>query len=110
MKKVLFTFYFVFLFTSFNSAIADSDNDQWIDKKQTYYELIQDGYEVKAYDITNFKDSMGNMYMFFVTVLQKSKTVIECQEYQVFDQDMNTISLTFVCRELVKPYRRGIGT
>jgi len=110
MKTVFCMVCIVFLSLSFNSAKAESDDDQWIDKNKTYFELIQEGFEVKAYDITNFKDAMGNMYMFFVTVLQKSKTVIECQEYQVFDQDMNTISLTFVCRELVKPYKRGIGT
>ena len=47
--------------------------------------------------------------MFFVTVLQKFKKVYECQEYQVFDNSMITLDLTFVCRELVEPYKRGLG-
>ena len=77
---------------------------------KTYSDLIEEGYEVKAYDISNFKDEIGNMYMFFVTVLQKDKKVIECQEYQIFDSSMNTINLSFVCRELVKPYKKGMKT
>ena len=60
--------------------------------------------------MTNFKDEMGNLYLFFVTVLQKNKIVYECQEYQVFDNTMDTISLTFVCRKLVKPYKKGLKT
>ena len=41
---------------------------------------------------------------------QKNKIVYECQEYQVFDNTMDTISLTFVCRKLVKPYKKGLKT
>ena len=88
---------------------ADADYDQWLDTEKTYSNLIDEGYEVKAYDITNFYDKSGNLYMFFVTVLQKSKKVFECQEYQVFDDTMITLDLTFVCRELVEPYKRGLG-
>lgn len=101
---------FLFLILLSSQLNADPNNDQWKDTNKTYHELIQDGFEVKAYDISNFKDAQGNMYMFFVTVLQKERKVIECQEYQIFDQDMNTVSLTFVCRELVFPYKRGLDT
>ena len=100
----------IFLFFLFSPVLADPNNDQWKDSEKTYQELIKQGFEVKAYDMTNFRDLNGNMYMFFVTVLQKSRTVYECQEYQVFDTDMNTIDLTFVCRELVKPYKKGLDT
>ena len=100
---------FCFIFSS-NLSFADPNNDQWRDTNKTYHDFVQNGFEVKAYDISNFKDAQGNMYMFFVTVLQKERKVIECQEYQIFDQDMNTVSLTFVCRELVFPYKRGLDT
>ena len=48
--------------------------------------------------------------MFFVTVLQKNKEVYECQEYQTLDQNMQTVELTFICRKLVQPYEKGLGT
>ena len=89
---------------------ADPNNDQWRDTKKTYLDLINVGYEVKAYDISNFKDGQGNMYMFFVTVLQKENDVFECQEYQVFDDSLNTMDLSFVCRKLVQPYKKGLNT
>ena len=101
---------FIFILLFCKSLFADPNNDQWKDTDRTYLELIQEGFEIKAYDMSNFKDSLGNMYMFFVTVLQKNKRVFECQEYQVFDNLMNTLDLTFVCRELVKPYKKGIET
>ena len=106
-KRLFFLFVCAFLSLSVH---GEPNIDQWIDDNKTYYDLIQEGFEIKAYDMSNFKDSLGNMYMFFVTVLQKNKRVFECQEYQVFDNLMNTLDLTFVCRELVKPYKKGIDT
>ena len=100
------TLFFIIFISSF--AIADPSIDQWEDSEKTYLDLIQEGFEVKGYDVSNFKDVQGNMYMFFVTVLQKGKVVYECQEYQVFDNLMNTTDLTFVCRKLVKPYKQGL--
>ena len=50
------------------------------------------------------------MFMFFVTVLQKENLVYECQEYQTLDANMQTLDLTFVCRELAQPYKKGLGT
>ena len=52
----------------------------------------------------------GYILMFFVTVLQKDNQVYECQEYQTLDANMQTLDLVFVCRELVQPYQKGIGT
>ena len=106
IKVILFSL--VLLFAS--HAYSEADNDQWQDTGETYVDLINQGFEVKGYDMTNFKDEMGNLYLFFVTVLQKNKIVYECQEYQVFDNTMDTISLTFVCRKLVKPYKKGLKT
>ena len=109
--KNYYLFIFLIITLLLSSLLkADADNDQWLDTEKTYSSLIDEGYEVKAYDITNFYDQSGNLYMFFVTVLQKFKKVYECQEYQVFDNLMNTLDLPFVCRELVKPYKIGIET
>ena len=52
----------------------------------------------------------GLIIMFFVTVLQKNKEVYECQEYQTFDENMQTLDLSFVCRKISQPYKVGIGT
>ena len=109
MKKLNFILFAIFILYS-NFAYADLDNDQWKDSESTYLDLIEEGYEIKAYDISNFKDSFGNMYMFFVTVLQKSDSFYECQEYQIFDENMSTIDLSFVCRKLVQPYKKGLDT
>ena len=100
---------FCFIFSS-NLSLADPNNDQWKDSKKTYLDLINEGFEVKGYDVSNFKDSQGNMYMFFVTVLQKGRKIYECQEYQVFDDTMDTLDLSFICRELVQPYKKGLKT
>ena len=101
---------FIFLlFINFN-LYAESDIDQWKDSDKTYKDLIDDGFEVKAYDTSTIKTGGGLILMFFVTVLQKDKEVYECQEYQTLDENMLTISMTFICRKLVQPYKKGIGT
>ena len=48
--------------------------------------------------------------MLFVTVLQKNDDVYECQEYQTIDKFLETLELSLVCRQLVKPYQTGVGT
>ena len=101
-----------FLFCFFLSfpVFAEIEIDQWKDSDKTYYDLIQEGFEVQAYDITNIEVKNGYIFMFFVTVLQKENSVYECQEYQTFDSNMQTLDMTFICRELVQPYQKGIGT
>ena len=103
---------FQFLLCVFLSlpVFAEADNDQWQDSDKTYYDLIQKGFEVKAYDITNIKVQNGYFFMFFVTVLQKDNQVYECQEYQTLDESMQTLNMSPVCRKLVQPYKRGLGT
>ena len=91
-------------------ALAEADIDQWQDVDKTYNDLVEEGFEVKAYDINTIKIENGFLLMFFVTVLQKDKEVYECQEYQTLDETMQTIDLNFVCRKLVQPYKMGIGT
>ena len=91
-------------------VFAEVDIDQWRDSDKTYYDLIQEGFQVKAYDITNLDVHDGSIFMFFVTVLQKNNLVYECQEYQTLDRNMQTIDMNFVCRQLVQPYKKGLGT
>ena len=105
-KHLIFIF---FLFV--NSVLyAETDIDQWEDSEKTYKDLIDDGFEVKAYDTSTLKTNSGLILMFFVTVLQKDKEVYECQEYQTVDENLQTLDLSFVCRKITQPYKIGIGT
>ena len=99
----------IYLFLSL-AIFAEANLDQWQDSEKTYYDLVQEGYEVKAYDISKVETNKGYLFMFFVSVLQKENQVYECQEYQTLDENMQTINTTFVCRKLVQPYIRGLGT
>tara|TARA_B110000438_G_scaffold271754_1_gene289886 strand:- start:260 stop:583 length:324 start_codon:yes stop_codon:yes gene_type:complete len=107
MCKIIFLILFIFLP---HSIFAESIVDQWKDSKKSYRELIDEGFDVKAYDSNSFKTPNGLTVMFFVTVLQKNKEVYECQEYQTLDETMNTINLSVLCKELTKPYQIGLGT
>ena len=49
--KILFQF-LLFVFLSF-SVVAEGDIDQWQDSDKTYFDLIQEGFEVKDYHILN---------------------------------------------------------
>ena len=101
----------IFLFSFFSLAtLAEVDIDQWQDSDKTYRDLIDEGFEVKAYDINTIASENGHLLMFFVMVLQKNREVYECQEYQTLDNSMKTIDMNFVCRQLVQPYKKGIGT
>jgi len=104
--KLLFFIFLLF----FNSVLyAESDIDQWYDSEKTYKDLIDDGFEVKAYDTSTLKTESGLILMFFVTVLQKDREVYECQEYQTVDENLQTLDLSFVCRKITQPYKIGIG-
>ena len=107
MYKIIF---FVFLLFINTFLYAESDIDQWKDSKKTYKDLVDDGFEVKAYDTSTIKTNRGLILMFFVTVLQKNKEVYECQEYQTVDENLLTLDLSFVCRKIIQPYKIGIGT
>ena len=105
--KLLFFIFLLFV----NSALyAEPDIDQWEDSEKTYKDLIDEGFEVKAYDTSTLKTESGLILMFFVTVLQKNKEVYECQEYQTVDENLQTLDLSFVCRKITQPYKIGIGT
>ena len=81
------------MFLSF-PVFAEAKFDQWQDSNKTYYDLVQEEFEVKGYDITNIEVQNGYIFMFFVTVLQKNNEVYECQEYQTLDSNMQIINLT----------------
>ena len=101
----------VFILSLFSfAALTEADIDQWQDSEKTYSDLIDEGFEIKAYDINTITSENGFLLMFFVTVLQKDKEVYECQEYQTLDETMQTLDMRFVCRKLVQPYKIGIGT
>ena len=102
--------FFIFLLFVNSALYAEPDIDQWKDSKKTYKDLINEGFEVKAYDTSTLKTENGLILMFFVTVLQKNKEVYECQEYQTVDENLQTLDLSFVCRKITQPYKIGIGT
>ncbi len=101
---------FIFLLFVNSFLYAEPNIDQWEDSEKTYKDLIDDGFEVKAYDTSTLKTGRGLILMFFVTVLQKDKEVYECQEYQTVDESLQTLDLSFVCRKITQPYKIGIGT
>ena len=79
--------FFIFLLFVNSALYAEPDIDLWKDSKKTYKDLIDEGFEVKAYDTSTLKTENGLILMFFVTVLQKNKEVYECQEYQTVDEN-----------------------
>ena len=100
----------IFLIFFSTSLFSENNIDQWIDSEKTYKDLIEEGFEVKAYDTNNINVEDGLIILLFITVLQKEKEIYECQEYQTLDSGMKTLDLSLVCRELSQPYQRGIGT
>ena len=102
--------FFLLLFFLFKNVIAGENSDQWLDSEKTYRDLIEEGFEVKAYDMNTIETNEGFKLLMFVTVLQKNKEIYECQEYQTIDDAMNTLDLSFICRQLVQPYEEGVET
>ena len=102
--------FFIFLLFVNSSLYAETDIDQWEDSEKTYKDLIDEGFEIKAYDTSTLKTESGLILMFFVTVLQKNREVYECQEYQTVDENLQTLDLSFICRKITLPYKIGIGT
>ncbi len=90
--------------------LADPNIDQWLDSNKTYKDLINEGFEVKSYSINDIETINGLTLLLFVTVLQKENDLYECQEYQTIDKNLDTLDMTLICKQLVQPYQRGIGT
>ena len=89
---------------------ANPNADQWIESDKTYKDLINDGFEVKSYAMNNIETANDLYVLLFVTVLQKNNEIYECQEYQTIDKGIKTLDMTLVCKELVQPYEKGLGT
>ena len=107
-KLILFIIFISLIFS--NSLLADPDLDQWLETDKTYKDLIDEGYQVKSYSINDIKTANGLLLLLFVTVLQKNNDLYECQEYQTMDQNLETLDMNLICKQLVQPYNRGIGT
>ena len=105
-KGLLIFILYIFMISNLH---AETNIDQWQDSNKTYKDLVEEGFEVKAYDTSTLKTESGLILMFFVTVLQKDKEVYECQEYQTIDDTMETLDMSLVCRQLVQPYQHGVG-
>ena len=111
MQLNMYNLIFLFIFTIFSGfAYAEANSDQWKDSEKTYKDLIDEGYKVTAYDTSIIKTDGGLIILFFVTVLQLNTNIFECQEYQTLDNNMKTLDISMMCRELTQPYQRGIGT
>ena len=96
---------------TFTSLVnANPNTDQWLESEKTYKDLINEGFEVKSYAINNIETANGLYILLFVTVLQKNDELYECQEYQTIDKMIETLDMTLICKELVQPYERGLGT
>ena len=111
VKRKLKLFLSVILFMTFTSLVSANPNtDQWLESEKTYKDLINEGFEVKSYAINNIETANGLYILLFVTVLQKDNELYECQEYQTIDKMIETLDMTLICKELVQPYERGLGT
>tara|TARA_B100000029_G_scaffold466782_1_gene502566 strand:- start:110 stop:442 length:333 start_codon:yes stop_codon:yes gene_type:complete len=105
LKLIIIVFFF------FSSLVHANPNlDQWIETDKSYKDLIIDGFEVKSYAINNIETSNGLYVLLFVTVLQKDNEIYECQEYQTIDKLLDTLDMQLICKQLVQPYERGLGT
>ena len=108
-KTLIYFILFISLIIS-KFLFADPNIDQWLDTEKTYKDLVNEGYEVKSYSISDIQLDNGLMLILFVTVLQKNEDLYECQEYQTMDQNLETLDMNLICKQLVQPYQRGIGT
>jgi len=111
VKRKLKLFLSVIIVMTFTSLVnANPNTDQWLESEKTYKDLINEGFEVKSYAINNIETANGLYILLFVTVLQKDNELYECQEYQTIDKMIETLDMTLICKELVQPYQRGLGT
>ena len=110
LSLLLVSLIFLLKLVYFNNALANPNSDQWQESDKSYKDLIDEGFEVRAYDMVVIETINGFKILMFVTVLQKDIIVYECQEYQTIDDSMETFDLSFVCKELVQPYEHGVGT
>ena len=108
-KKLTIFLFSVFILFS-NISLSNPNIDQWLESEKSYKDLINEGFEVKSYAISDIEVGNGLTIILFVTVLQKNQEIYECQEYQTIDESVETLDMNLICKQLVQPYQRGIGT
>ena len=108
-NKLIISLFLAFLLFS-NLSIANANIDQWLESEKSYKDLINEGFEVKSYAISDIEVGDGLRIILFVTVLQKNQELYECQEYQTIDQNVETLDMNLICKQLVQPYERGVDT
>ncbi len=107
-RKLSYIIFILYFISSF--ANANPNTDQWMESDKSYKDLINEGFEVKSYSMNTIETANDLYILLFVTVLQKENELYECQEYQTIDKTIETINMTLICKELVQPYERGLGT
>ncbi len=110
MAKRKLKYLIALLFFLCSYVNANPNSDQWMESDKSYKDLINEGFEVKSYAINTIETANGLYILLFVTVLQKEKEIYECQEYQTIDKKIETFDMMLICKELVQPYERGLGT
>ena len=110
VKRKLINLITLVTLTFTTQSIANPNLDQWLDTEKTYKDLINEGFEVKSYSISNIETTNGLLLILFVTVLQKNNDLYECQEFQTMDESLKTLDMSLICKQLVQPYQRGVGT
>tara|TARA_Y100000768_G_C23957369_1_gene673523 strand:- start:170 stop:505 length:336 start_codon:yes stop_codon:yes gene_type:complete len=110
VKRKLST-YILLVFILLPSFLNANPNiDQWLESDKTYKDLINEGFEVKSYTFNNVETANDLYILLFITVLQKGNEIYECQEYQTIDKNIETLDMQLICKQLVQPYERGLGT
>ena len=59
VKKKLISFIFIIFLFIPQFSFGNPNLDQWLDTEKTYKDLIDDGYEVKSYSISDIKTANG---------------------------------------------------
>ncbi len=108
-RKLVIYVFSIFLLLP-NLSFANPNIDQWLESEKSYKDLINEGFEVKSYAISDIEVGDGLTIILFVTVLQKDQKLYECQEYQTINENVETLDMNLICKQLVQPYERGIGT
>ena len=70
-RKLTIFLFSVFLFFS-NLSIANPNIDQWLESEKSYKDLINEGFEVQSYAISDIEVGNDLIIILFVTVLQLS--------------------------------------
>tara|TARA_B100001057_G_scaffold377257_1_gene382480 strand:+ start:29 stop:364 length:336 start_codon:yes stop_codon:yes gene_type:complete len=111
MAKKKLSIFLLSVFLLFSKlSFANPNIDQWLESEKSYKDLINEGFDVKSYSISDIEVGNGLTIILFVTVLQKDQEIYECQEYQTIDENVDTLDMNLICKQLVQPYQRGVGT